>query len=269
MDTDHVGDLATAIYPARTRPASGLALPQADDQFLAQLANRRSINRVVDRLAADVGVFEVREFHRTELAGNLLGRKAFSQQVDDQIEQLGARHQLFLWAAGHAALARRSLGMLGDVLALGAAVTTDLATDRRGAAVKHSGNGPLAHAAQQTDLDVGAFFETEFVVRHGDTVPERSGVALSFCGRHTTLVSRCDPIRWPILPRTQRICNIMKYSYNHILALSSLAPARCMRTLIEVTHQKTRAALPKNRLHSLTLKNHLLLGKRCTNQPST
>ncbi|MCC4262813.1 hypothetical protein LL270_19600, partial [Pseudomonas aestusnigri] len=38
-------------------------------------------------------------------------------------------------------------------------------------------------AAQQTDLDVGAFFETEFVVRHGDTVPERSGVALSFCGR--------------------------------------------------------------------------------------
>jgi hypothetical protein len=73
--------------------------------------------------------------------------------------------------------------VLGDVLALGAAVTTDLATDRRGAAVKHSGNGPLAHAAQQTDLDVGAFFETEFVVRHGDTVPERSGVALSFCGR--------------------------------------------------------------------------------------
>jgi hypothetical protein len=32
----------------------------------------------------------------------LLGRKAFSQQVDDQIEQLGARHQLFLWAAGPA-----------------------------------------------------------------------------------------------------------------------------------------------------------------------
>ena len=60
----------------------------------------------------------------------------------------------------------------------------DLATDRRGAAVKHSGNGPLAHAAQQTDLDVGAFFETEFVVRHGDTVQERSGVALSFCRRH-------------------------------------------------------------------------------------
>ena len=73
--------------------------------------------------------------------------------------------------------------MLGDVLALGAAVTTDLATDRRGAAVKHSGNGPLAHAAQQTDLDVRAFFETEFVVRHGDTVQERSGVALSFCRR--------------------------------------------------------------------------------------
>ncbi|WP_236574808.1 hypothetical protein, partial [Pseudomonas sp. OF001] len=40
---------------------------------------------------------------------------------------------------------------------------------------------PLAHAAQQTDLDVGALFNAEFVVRHGNTVPERSGVALSFC----------------------------------------------------------------------------------------
>ena len=63
----------------------------------------------------------------------------------------------------------------------------DLATDRRGAAVKHSGNGPLAHAAQQTDLDVRAFFETEFVVRHGDTVQERSGVALSFCRRQKNI----------------------------------------------------------------------------------
>ena len=32
------------------------------------------------------------------------------------------------------------------------------------------------------DLNVGALFDAEFVVRHGNTVPERSGVALSFCG---------------------------------------------------------------------------------------
>ncbi|MCX2891860.1 hypothetical protein OO258_26890, partial [Pseudomonas sp. DCB_BI] len=42
----------------------------------------------------------------------------------------------------------------------------------------------LAHATQQTDLDIGAFFNAEFVIRHGNTLPERSGVALSFCRRH-------------------------------------------------------------------------------------
>lgn len=91
--------------------------------------------------------------------------------MDDQLEQLVAGHQLLPRPAGHAAFTHRSLGMLGGVLALGAAVTADLATDRRGAAVEHSGNGPLAHAAQQTDLDVGALFNAEFVVRHGNTVP--------------------------------------------------------------------------------------------------
>src|SRR5690554_1333982 len=35
-----------------------------------------------------------------------------------------------------------------------------------------------------TDLNGGAFFNAEFGIGHrGNTVPERSGVALSFCGR--------------------------------------------------------------------------------------
>jgi hypothetical protein len=35
-----------------------------------------------------------------------------------------------------------------------------------------------------TDLNGGALFNAEFGIRHrGNTVPERSGVALSFCGR--------------------------------------------------------------------------------------
>ncbi|WIX01064.1 dTDP-4-dehydrorhamnose 3,5-epimerase family protein [Pseudomonas sp. AR5] len=35
------------------------------------------------------------------------------------------------------------------------------------------------------DLNGGAFFNAEFRIRHrGSTVPERSGVALSFCRRH-------------------------------------------------------------------------------------
>lgn len=168
------GDLTTSIHPARARPAGGFALPQAEDQLLAQLADRQRIDRVVDYLAADVGVFEVRELHVAELVGNLLGRKAFSQQMDGQFEQFIAEYQLSSRPAGQAALTHCSLGMLGEVQALGTAVTTDLATDRRGAAVEHSDNGALAHAAQQTDLDVRAFFDAEFVVGHGNTVPERS-----------------------------------------------------------------------------------------------
>jgi hypothetical protein len=35
------------------------------------------------------------------------------------------------------------------------------------------------------DLNGGALFNAEFGIRHrGSTVPERSGVALSFCRRH-------------------------------------------------------------------------------------
>jgi hypothetical protein len=35
-----------------------------------------------------------------------------------------------------------------------------------------------------TDLNGGALFNAEFGIRHrGSTVPERSGVALSFCRR--------------------------------------------------------------------------------------
>jgi hypothetical protein len=67
----------SAVHPARTRPTSGLALPQADDQFLAQLATQQGINRVVDRLATGIGVFEIRAFHGTVLAGNLPGEKRF------------------------------------------------------------------------------------------------------------------------------------------------------------------------------------------------
>ncbi|MBW6218155.1 hypothetical protein KZ868_20665, partial [Pseudomonas aeruginosa] len=41
-----------------------------------------------------------------------------------------------------------------------------------------------AEALGTTDLNGGALFNAEFGIRHrGSTVPERSGVALSFCRR--------------------------------------------------------------------------------------
>jgi hypothetical protein len=45
-------------------------------------------------------------------------------------------------------------------------------------------NPAQAEALGVADLDGGALFNAEFGIRHrGSTVPERSGVALSFRGR--------------------------------------------------------------------------------------
>ncbi|WP_223865682.1 hypothetical protein, partial [Pseudomonas aeruginosa] len=45
-----------------------------------------------------------------------------------------------------------------------------------------------AEALGTTDLNGGALFNAEFGIRHrGSTVPERSGVALSFCRRPRSL----------------------------------------------------------------------------------
>ncbi|WP_236198006.1 hypothetical protein, partial [Pseudomonas putida] len=47
-----------------------------------------------------------------------------------------------------------------------------------------------AEALGMTDLNGGALFNAEFGIRHrGSTVPERSGVALSFCRRPASLLA--------------------------------------------------------------------------------
>lgn len=74
-------------------------------------------------------------------------------------------------------LARHIMAGLGTV-------ATKLATDGRGASVKHSGDGSLAQALKLAKLDRDAFFNTEFLIRHGDTVPDWSGVVLSSFHRH-------------------------------------------------------------------------------------
>ena len=177
VDAEHVGDLATSIHPAGARPAGSLALPQTDDQLLAQLADRQGIDRVVDCLAADVGVFEAWGFHGSQLAGNLLGRKALSQQVGDQLEQLVAGHQPFCGSTDHAACMHQALGIVCNVLALSIPVAPDLTADRRGAAVHQPGKPALAEAIAQADLDRDALCGAEFVIGHGAT-PYRNGRVL-------------------------------------------------------------------------------------------
>lgn len=59
------------IRSVRAWSASALALAQADDQLLAPLTDE-GIDRGVDHLATDVGVFQAGYVHAAQLAGNLL-----------------------------------------------------------------------------------------------------------------------------------------------------------------------------------------------------
>jgi len=75
------------------------------------------------------------------------------------------------------------LGLACRVFRRAHGVTAKLTADGRGTAIEHSGNGPLGQALKLTKLDLDAFFNAEFMIRHSDTVPDGLGVALSFCRR--------------------------------------------------------------------------------------
>lgn len=77
------------------------------------------------------------------------------------------------------------LGHTGRVAATGISIAAQLPADGRRGSVDQAGNPTQAEALGMTDLNGGALFNAEFGIRHrGNTVPERSGVALSFCRRH-------------------------------------------------------------------------------------
>ena len=185
MNADHLGDLAAPIHAARARSARGLALAQADDQLLTQLADRQGIDRVIDRLATDVGISEIGYVHTAQLAGNLLGRQTLTQHVGHQFEALATRQQLSHRSTNLAAGLHLLLGHAGRVAAAGLSIAAQLPADGRRRSGDQAGNPAQAQALGMTDLNGGAFFNAEFGIRHrGSTVPERSGVALSFRGRH-------------------------------------------------------------------------------------
>ena len=193
VDAEHFRDLAAPIDAARARPATRLALAQADDQLLAQATDRQGVDRVIDRLAADVGLSEAGYVHAAQLAGNLLGRQTLTQHMDDQLEALTARQQLALRPADLAADLHLLLGSTGLVAGARGPVAAQLPADGRGGAAEHPGNSPLAETLGKAELKGRTFGDTEFVIGHsGSTVPERSGVALSFCGRLASISS--DPI---------------------------------------------------------------------------
>jgi hypothetical protein len=181
MDADQVRDLSTAIYSTRAGAAGSLALPQTNDQLLAKLAYWQRVDGVVDGFAADVNVFKFWEFHTSKFAGNLLRREVLSQQVDQEVEQFATRFKLARRPTGLAAVTHLLVGLAGRIGRGLGSITTKLTADGRGAAFKHPGNGSLAQTLKLAELDRDAFFNTEFLIGHAHTVPDWSGVALSFC----------------------------------------------------------------------------------------
>src|SRR3546814_9036461 len=86
--SDWSSDVCSSDLPARR-----LALAQTDDQLLTQLTHWQGIDRVVDRLATDVGISQVGYVHAAQLAGNLLGRQTLTQHMGHQFEALATRQQ--------------------------------------------------------------------------------------------------------------------------------------------------------------------------------
>lgn len=110
-----------------------------------------------------------------------------------QLEAFTAGQQFAPGAAGLAPALHLLLGSVGRVGAASLAITTQFPADGRGGSVDQAGNPSLTEALDMTDLNGGAFFNAEFGIRHGgSTVPERSGVALSFCRRRAYCASGID-----------------------------------------------------------------------------
>ena len=184
MNADHLRNLAAPIHAARARSARRLALTQADDQLLAQLTDRQGIDRVIDRLTTDVGVFQAGDVHAAQLAGNLLGRQTLTQHMGHQLEALATRQQFSHRSTNLTAGLYLLLSDTGRVTTTGISVAAQLPADGRRRSVDQAGNLAQAKALGMTDLNGDALFNAEFGIRHrGSTVPERSGAALSFC-RH-------------------------------------------------------------------------------------
>lgn len=81
-------------------------------------------------------------------------------------------------------LAHLLVGFACLIASSGCGVQTEFTADRRGAAIKHSGNCSLAKRMEPSKLDRNAFFDAEFLIRHGHTVSDWSGVVPSLCRRH-------------------------------------------------------------------------------------
>ena len=102
------------------------------------------------------------------------------QQMEHQLETLATRQQLSHRITNLAASLHLLLANACRVAATGISIAAQLPADGRRGPIDQSGNPTQAQAPGMANLKDDAFFS----IRHnGSTVPERSDVVLSFCGR--------------------------------------------------------------------------------------
>jgi hypothetical protein len=101
-----------------------------------------------------------------------------------QLKALTTRQELSFRSTALAAGLHLLLGHAGRVAATDISIAAQLPADGRRGSGDQASNLAQAEPLGTADLNGGAFFNAEFGIRHrGSTVPERSGVALSFCRR--------------------------------------------------------------------------------------
>jgi len=128
-----------------------------------------------------------------------------------QFEALATRQQFSHRSTNLAAGLHLLLGQAGRVATASTSVTAQLTADGRRGSVDQAGNPAQAEALGTTDLNGGALFNAEFGIRHrGSTVPERSGVALSFCRRPLIAFAQPFPLGDPVLLNRKQLLRKIK-----------------------------------------------------------
>ena len=171
MDAHHLRDLVLAIRAGRPGLAAAVALSEAGDQVLAQLALGEGVDRVVDGLVGDVHVGFVGE-HGLECPRDLLRRPQPAQKMADHRPQHAFWAQLPGRPGLHLARQARPLRWRRGV-AIGCAIALQFPAQRGRTAFEQGSDLSQALPLLPQRRQRHAFFGLQLSIsfRHPHTLP--------------------------------------------------------------------------------------------------